>query len=110
MHKHYENEFKQKILQLHIGEGRSIRSLSQEYNVSHGSITSWTTQFWKEWEWAAKGGSDDHFSGTDIASELIHFAWYDETSEKGTHEVKRKEPKWKCPYECWPCTWSSPCF
>jgi len=45
MHKHYENEFKQKILQLHIGEGRSIRSLSQEYNVSYGSITSWTTQF-----------------------------------------------------------------
>ena len=45
MHKHYENEFKQKILQLHIGEGRSIRSLSQEYNVSYDSITSWTTQF-----------------------------------------------------------------
>lgn len=50
MHKHYEEEFKRKIVQLHIGEGRSIRSLSEEYKVSHGSITSWTTQFRKECE------------------------------------------------------------
>ena len=34
MHQHYEEEFKRKIVQLNIGEGRSIRSLSQGYNVS----------------------------------------------------------------------------
>ena len=50
MHKHYENEFRRKIVQLHIRKDRSIRSLSDEYRVSHGSITSWTTQSRKECE------------------------------------------------------------
>ena len=50
MHKHYENEFRRKIVQLHIRKGRNIRSLSDEYRVSHGSITSWTTRSKKECE------------------------------------------------------------
>ena len=45
-----------------------------------------------EWEWAAKGGSDDIFAGTSVVSELSQFAWYNENSAKGTHEVKKKEP------------------
>ena len=45
-----------------------------------------------EWEWAAKGGSDDIFAGTSVVSELTQFAWYNENSPKGTHEVKKKEP------------------
>ena len=30
MHQHYKHKFKRKIVQLHIIEGRSISSLSQE--------------------------------------------------------------------------------
>ena len=49
-----------------------------------------------EWEWAAKGGTDDKWAGTNVASELKDYAWYkhsDEGNANGkTHEVKKKEP------------------
>ena len=30
---------------MHIGEGRSIKSLAKEYNVSHGNISIWCKNF-----------------------------------------------------------------
>ena len=37
----YEDEFKQKIVRLHLEEGRTIKSLSDEYSVSKASISIW---------------------------------------------------------------------
>lgn len=37
----YEKEFKQRIVRLHLEEGRTIRSLSDEYEICHGSISNW---------------------------------------------------------------------
>jgi transposase len=37
----YEIEFKQKIVRLHLEEGRTIRSLADEYNISKASISNW---------------------------------------------------------------------
>ena len=42
-----------------------------------------------EWEWAAKGGKDYKWSGTNVESELETYAWY---SGGITHEVKKKQP------------------
>jgi len=39
--KHYENEFKKRIVRLHLEEGRTLKSLAAEYNISHGSISNW---------------------------------------------------------------------
>ena len=49
-----------------------------------------------EWEWAAKGGTDDKWAGTNTESELVNYAWYKHTGEGNandkTHEVKKKQP------------------
>ena len=43
-----------------------------------------------EWEWAAKGGKDYRWAGTDEEDSLKDYAWYDDNSESKTHEVKKK--------------------
>lgn len=48
MNKHYETEFKKKIVRLHLEEGRTLKSLAAEYGVSHASISNWTSQFRSE--------------------------------------------------------------
>lgn len=45
-----------------------------------------------EWEWAAKGGTDDKWAGTDTEAELKNYAWYRSNSGYKTHEVKKKDP------------------
>ena len=45
-----------------------------------------------EWEWAAKGGTDDKWSGTNTEAELKNYAWYVSNSGNKTHEVKKKTP------------------
>ena len=49
-----------------------------------------------EWEWAAKGGTDDKWAGTNEQTQLVNYAWYDHTGEGNangkTHEVKKKQP------------------
>jgi transposase len=46
--KHYEPEFKQKIIRLHLEEGRTIQSLSSEYGVSGASISIWVRVYREE--------------------------------------------------------------
>ena len=48
MSKHYETEFKKKIVRLHLEDGRSLKSLAAEYGVSYASISNWTSQFRNE--------------------------------------------------------------
>ena len=48
MNKHYEPEFKKKIVHLHLEEGRTIQGLAAEYSVSKASISNWVYQFRKE--------------------------------------------------------------
>ena len=43
-----------------------------------------------EWEWAAKGGTEYKWAGTDKEDSLKDYAWYDKNSESKTHEVKKK--------------------
>ena len=45
-----------------------------------------------EWEWAAMGGKDYKWAGTDSESELGNYAWYEANSNDKTHQVKMKSP------------------
>ena len=44
-----------------------------------------------EWEWAAKGGAEYKWSGTNVESGLVNYAWYSANSNSKTHEVKKKQ-------------------
>ena len=48
MSQHFEPEFKKKVVRLHIEEGRSLRSIAEEYGVSKASISNWVYQFREE--------------------------------------------------------------
>ena len=45
-----------------------------------------------EWEWAAKGGTEYKWAGTNERSKLENYAWYRDNSNNQTHEVKKKQP------------------
>ena len=45
-----------------------------------------------EWEWAAKGGTEDKWAGTNDEDKLKDYAWYESNSGYETHQVKMKEP------------------
>ena len=45
---HYELEFKKKIVRLHLEEGRTIKSLVEEYGISKASVSNWVSQFREE--------------------------------------------------------------
>ena len=45
-----------------------------------------------EWEWAAMGGKDYKWAGTDSESELGNYAWCYANSNEKTHQVKLKSP------------------
>ena len=44
-----------------------------------------------EWEWAAMGGTENKWAGTDKENELKDYAWYKANSSGKTHEVKQKQ-------------------
>lgn len=48
MKKYYEPETKKKIVRLHLEQGRTIKSLSEEYGVSTASVSNWVNHFRKE--------------------------------------------------------------
>ena len=43
-----------------------------------------------EWEWAAKGGKEYKWAGTEEADKLKDYAWYSANSNNQTHEVKKQ--------------------
>lgn len=44
----YEPELKEKVLRLYLEEGRTKKSLTQEYHLGQGTLTYWLTQYRKE--------------------------------------------------------------
>ena len=48
MSQSYTEEFKNKIVRLHLDEGRKFRSITEEYGVSKASISKWCKEFSKE--------------------------------------------------------------
>ena len=48
--KRYEPEFKKKIVQLVLEQGRTISSVNKEFNLGEGTVRSWIRQFDEECE------------------------------------------------------------
>ena len=46
----------------------------------------------KEWEYAAKAGTNNIYAGTNDKSKLEEYAWFGENSNKETHPVATKKP------------------
>lgn len=46
--KKYDKVFKEKIAKLYLEEGRTLQSLSKEYEVSRSTINGWIKSFSKE--------------------------------------------------------------
>lgn len=44
----YEPEFKKKIVRLHLEDGRTYKSITQEYGVSKSAISRWVEEFSNE--------------------------------------------------------------
>lgn len=44
----YEPELKEKVLRLYLEEGRTKKSLTEEYSLGSGTITYWLQQYRKE--------------------------------------------------------------
>ena len=48
-----------------------------------------------EWEWAAMGGTEHKWAGTNVKGQLINYAWYRDSdggnANNKTHEVKKKQ-------------------
>jgi len=54
----YEREFQKKIVRLHLEEGRTYKSITQEYGVSKASISKWCREFSEECQTQAKISPD----------------------------------------------------
>lgn len=50
MSQSYTDEFKNKMIRLHLEEGRTYKSITAEYGVSKASVSKWCTEFSKECE------------------------------------------------------------
>ena len=58
MKKHYEEEFKKKMVRFHLEEGRTLKGISAEYGVSKASISNWISQFRTECQTNEKAKAD----------------------------------------------------
>lgn len=45
-----------------------------------------------EWEWAAKGGTENQWPGINDKDQLHNYAWYNKNSGQKTHAVKARKP------------------
>lgn len=50
----YEPEFKKKIVRLHLEDGRTYKSITQEYGISKSAISRWVEEFSNECQEKAK--------------------------------------------------------
>ena len=67
----------------------------------NNAVCDWTKNGFRlpteaEWEWAAMGGTNDKWAGTNVQGQLVNYAWY--RNDNGgdangkTHQVKMKQP------------------
>ncbi len=58
MPRNYEPEFKKRIVRLHLEQGRTYKSICDEYDVSKASISKWCREFSEECQTKAESNPD----------------------------------------------------
>lgn len=48
VHKVYKSNFKKMVVRLVLDEGRTIKSINEEYNLGEGTVRSWIKRFEEE--------------------------------------------------------------
>ena len=67
MTRYYEPEFKEKMVRLHLEEGRTLLSLQKEYKVSKAAISHWVKIFRNECQTIPQAKED-----YDLMKENLH--------------------------------------
>lgn len=102
---HYEPEFKEKVLRLYLEEGRTKKSLTEEYNLGKGTLTYWIQQRHKECHSnpVIQEENDSYKEINPLRKELSYRSWkriqnqlIDETLE--AFEITRSLSHKGCPY------------
>lgn len=58
MPQNYTPELKQKVIRLHLEDGRTYQSITAEYGVSKGTISKWCKEFREECQKEAAANPD----------------------------------------------------
>ena len=92
MSKHYEQEFKKKIVRLHLEEGRTLKGLAAEYGVSKASISIWVKQFREECQTneEAKADYDYMKENLQLKKQLAELQKENDFLKKRRHSLRRK--------------------
>ena len=92
MSKHYETEFKKKIVRLHLEEGRSLKGLAEEYGVSKASISIWTKQFREECQTNEEAKADYEYmkENLQLKKQLAELQKENDFLKKRLHSLRRK--------------------
>ena len=92
MSKHYEPEFKKKIVRLHLEEGRTLKGLAAEYGVSKASISIWVKQFREECQTneEAKADYDYMKENLQLKRQLAELQKENDFLKKQQHSLRRK--------------------
>ena len=59
MNQHYEPVLKQEIIRLYLEDGRTMKSLTDEYSLGKGTLRYWLKNFRKECDKYKDGASED---------------------------------------------------
>ena len=54
----YEKPFKEKLIKLHLEDGRSVASLTKEYGLGQGTLNIWIKNYRKECSQTISGTKD----------------------------------------------------
>ena len=75
-----------------MGEEHCVYKVRKENVTADFSKKGFRLPTEAEWEYAAMGGANFRWAGTDSEDRLKNYAWYDGNSDRKTHEVKTKLP------------------
>ena len=88
----YEPELKQKVFRLYLEEGRTKKSLTEEYNLGQGTLTYWLQQYRKECDnsQTKREESDSYEVAKKLRKEIEELKKENDFLKKRQHSLRRK--------------------